>query len=414
MNLVAWILSLVVEWIRPLEPADPVLAAADADTLASIDEDLERDVAGFGPSEGARTVDGGAPEGIDPLADPLNDPLTDPLTDSLTVPIGSGLSASNPLWRLADRLLEWVAPAAAPAPGWVGWGLMLIVPALAIALLQQLFEGMGMLGGLLVLLLNVAVLYLAVPAGRLVRRLQSMAMLAAASEKAALRDLISRWLIDRPDPAIVHGRSGGRPTGEVAAATMMAPEPAGATSAAVRLGPAAADRLVFALPVIDGYRDVFAPLFWYVLLGPAAPIAYGFARLTAERREGLARRALLWIDWIPSRLAAASLAFAGRFDDAMLGLRAGHDAASLWQADSSMAPRPPVQALQLLLLPAAGGAIGVRLTDDAIEQSLRDASPEHEAPDAPPSPAAFAALRALLGRVGMIWGGLWLLAHLVG
>jgi adenosylcobinamide-phosphate synthase len=277
---------------------------------------------------------------------------------------------------------------------------MLLVPAVVIWVLQGLLESLGGIGSLLLLALHAVVLYLTVPMGRLVRRLDRLGLLAAAGERAAMREMVSRWSVEDRRGAVATHASGAAPR----AVTPLKGSLSGSLVAA---------RSTFALPVLDAYRDVFAPLFWYVLLGPAAPVAYGFARLAAERRTGVARRALYWIDWVPSRLAAASLAFAGRFDDAMLGLRAGHDASRVRPIDSP-GKRRQAQALQLLLLPAAGGALGIRLTDPAVEEALRDASPDHDPPEAAPTPAGFPALRALLGRTAMIWGGLWLLVHLVG
>lgn len=408
MNLLAWLLSLVIEWVRPLEPSDPALVPDAASSADDDDGTIDTMIAAGGETAASTSAPSAAtsPPGesgdrTDPATPASPAAAAEPTDDAAPHdPVGSGLSRSNPLWTLGDRLLELVAPSAASPPGWAGWALMLLVPAIVVWVLQGLLETLGGIGSLLLLALHAVVLYLTVPMGRLVRRLDRLGLLAAAGEKAAMREMVSRWSLDDRRGAVATHASGAAPR----AVTPLKGSLSGSLVAA---------RSTFALPILDAYRDVFAPLFWYVLLGPAAPVAYGFARLTAERRTGVARRALCWIDWIPSRLAAASLAFGGRFDDAMLGLRAGHDASRAGRAEAPE-KRRPVRALQLLLLPAAGGALGIRVTDPAVEAALRDASPDHDPPDAAPTPAGYPALRALLGRTAMIWGGLWLLVHLVG
>jgi membrane protein required for beta-lactamase induction len=397
MNLVAWILSLVIEWMRPLEPADAALASDDIDPPRAASPPLG-DAAVPGevvPPEGPTAVEdvltatnaGGAGDDVD--ADLL-----------ASDPVGSGLSRTNPLWGLADRLLEVIAPHPGKALGWAGWVGMLAVPAVAVAVLQALVGSLGAFGALLTIALHALVLYFTVPVGRLVRRIDRLSLLAAAGERAAMRVAVTRWSSgDRSGPNATFSGANQR-------ADVVTPLQGGLSGSMV------AARSAFALPLIDGYRDVFAPLFWYLLLGAAGPVAYGFARIAAERRAGAARSGLRWIDWVPIRLAAASLAFAGRFDDAMLGLRAGHDASAANRIDP-VVQKQPAFAQQLVLLPAASGALGIRLTDRAVERTVQAATPDHEPPDAAPSPASFPALRALLGRAAMIWGGLWLLVNLI-
>lgn len=63
-------------------------------------------------------------------------------------------------------------------------------------------------------------------------------------------------------------------------------------------------------------HELFAPLFWYLLLGPIAAIAYYFLRLAAEADDGAARKArelLHFADWPVARLLALSFALAGDF-----------------------------------------------------------------------------------------------------
>lgn len=64
-------------------------------------------------------------------------------------------------------------------------------------------------------------------------------------------------------------------------------------------------------------RQLFAPLFWFLLLGPVAALAYYLLRLCAEARvsavPALAARLLHLADWPVARLLALSFALAGDF-----------------------------------------------------------------------------------------------------
>ncbi|MCD6060767.1 MAG: hypothetical protein K0R03_766 [Moraxellaceae bacterium] len=64
-------------------------------------------------------------------------------------------------------------------------------------------------------------------------------------------------------------------------------------------------------------RELFAPLFWFLLLTPVAAVAYYFLRVAAEPGEqpaGVAARKLLhYADWPVARVLALSFALAGDF-----------------------------------------------------------------------------------------------------
>ncbi|GIZ12927.1 regulatory signaling modulator protein AmpE [Pseudomonas sp. NCCP-436] len=68
----------------------------------------------------------------------------------------------------------------------------------------------------------------------------------------------------------------------------------------------------------QAYQSFFAVLFWYLLLGPLAALAYRLLALTAERAElsGLRERAGQLrhaFDWLPVRVLAFSFALVGNF-----------------------------------------------------------------------------------------------------
>ena len=68
----------------------------------------------------------------------------------------------------------------------------------------------------------------------------------------------------------------------------------------------------------QAYQSFFAVIFWYVLLGPAAALAYRLLALTGERAgnpavQERARQLRHAFDWAPVRVLAASFALVGNF-----------------------------------------------------------------------------------------------------
>ena len=100
-------------------------------------------------------------------------------------------------------------------------------------------------------------------------------------------DEVSRELIAQADPAVLD-------------------EAAGAELARARHGLLA-----------EQLRQLFAPLFWFLLLGPVAGLAYYLLRLAAEGQQSatppLAQRLLHFADWPVARVLALSFALAGDF-----------------------------------------------------------------------------------------------------
>jgi AmpE protein len=70
----------------------------------------------------------------------------------------------------------------------------------------------------------------------------------------------------------------------------------------------------------QGFERWFAVVFWFVLLGPAAAIAYRLLFLLARRDDStdsdrdLARELLHYAEWLPLRLLGFAYALAGNFD----------------------------------------------------------------------------------------------------
>lgn len=130
-------------------------------------------------------------------------------------------------------------------------------------------------------------------------------------------------------------------------------------------------RLAIERGLVDAYRQVFAVLFWFVVLpGPAGAVLYRASVLLAEEWKGPmtgvepspvvqaraefghpARVLLVLLDWLPVRLTALSFAIVGDFEDAVACWRTQADR---WAAqDGGMAIG--------ILLASGGGALGVQL-----------------------------------------------------
>lgn len=67
----------------------------------------------------------------------------------------------------------------------------------------------------------------------------------------------------------------------------------------------------------ESLRQLFAPLFWFLLLGPVGALTYYLLRLNAEADDGaavqLARRMLSLAEWPVARVLALTFALAGDF-----------------------------------------------------------------------------------------------------
>lgn len=63
-----------------------------------------------------------------------------------------------------------------------------------------------------------------------------------------------------------------------------------------------------------GYQRWFAVLFYFVLLGPLASLAYRLLQISRQAPEReLAAKILFYLDWLPTRLLAAGFALTGNF-----------------------------------------------------------------------------------------------------
>jgi adenosylcobinamide-phosphate synthase len=124
------------------------------------------------------------------------------------------------------------------------------------------------------------------------------------------------------------------------------------------LGSGEIARLAIEAALVASHRHVFAPLFWFVVLGPAGPLVYRLAlafkdqwgiRRDAEfgRFGNFSTQAFAALDWLPVRATAIAFAVVGDFEDAVYCWR---NQALRWPDSCSG-----------ILLATGAGALGVRL-----------------------------------------------------
>ena len=152
------------------------------------------------------------------------------------------------------------------------------------------------------------------------------------------------------------------------------------------------------------HHGLFAPIFWFVLLGPAGALLYRLAHLlklewsfnsdaqTENQFNQFAHKAFDWLDWLPSRITAGCFAIVGDFEDA----------AYCWRTQATSWPD---KALGIILASGAG-ALGVKLGDPLPYRGVLHFRPELGLGDD-------ADADYLQSAVGLVWRVLILMVGLV-
>ena len=104
----------------------------------------------------------------------------------------------------------------------------------------------------------------------------------------------------------------------------------------------------------SAHHDLIAPIFWFILLGPAGAVLYRLAYLL-EKAWGnktaafgaFSKHAFAWLDWLPARFTAGCFAVVGDFEDAVY----------CWRTQAVTWP----DRAEGILLASGAGALGVRL-----------------------------------------------------
>jgi adenosylcobinamide-phosphate synthase len=173
------------------------------------------------------------------------------------------------------------------------------------------------------------------------------------------------------------------------------------------LTPGEVARVAIELGLTASHRNVFGPVAWFVVLGPAGAVLYRAASVLAARWTTAASpddaasdvfgrfavRVFEWIDWLPARLTAASFAVVGNFQDA----------ADCWRTQA----RSWADAAEGVILASGAGALGVKLGGELHEYGRVRYRPELGTGDD-------ADVDYLSSTVGLIWRALVMWMFLVG
>ena len=118
------------------------------------------------------------------------------------------------------------------------------------------------------------------------------------------------------------------------------------------------------------HQGLFAPIFWFVILGPAGALLYRLTHLAAQAWQGtedtlfnhFARKAFEYLDWLPARITAGSFAVVGDFEDAVY----------CWRTQASTGP----DQLLGIVLASGAGALGVKVGEPIPHHGVIEYRPE--------------------------------------
>lgn len=284
------------------------------------------------------------------------------------------LRSGNRLYGVFARYVSTIAQnfnAGQYRDGVISWLLAVVPVALATLIVYWLSHRAS---GLLALLWNIAVLYLALGFRQFSHFYTDVATALRSNDLARAREVLGRW----------RGASGHE------------------------LTPGEAVRVAIELGLVRSHRHVFGVMAWFVLLGPAGAISYRLAALLNDRwgaaREGetvvfgaFAARAFAVIDWLPVRLTALGFAVVGDFTGAVECWRGQ---AKTWRIRG-----------QGIVLAAAAGALGIKLGGVLHEQGGIEYRPQLGDLDGDE-----ADVDHMQAAVGLIWRALvlWMFLILLG
>jgi adenosylcobinamide-phosphate synthase len=241
--------------------------------------------------------------------------------------------------------------------GAIGWAVALAPLLVVAAGLYQLLHDLSVVAAWL---WNVAVLHLTMGFGQFSHPINEIQVALRAGDLPAARDRLERWC--------------GEPARDLNANEIA--------------------RLTIEHGLLTAHRQAFGAIAWFVALGPAGAVLYRGSAILADqwRARGqagtfglFAARIFSWLDWVPARLTAATLAIVGNFEDAIYCWR---EQAAGWSGRA-----------REIILASAGGALGVVLGGPIGQSGSLQLRPEAglgEEADAD----------ALEGAVRLIWRSL--------
>ncbi len=290
------------------------------------------------------------------------------------------LPARNPVYALAAALSDSTARylnAGRPRHGVYAW---ITLVGGVVLLTAAVFYPARSIHWAVALVIDVAVLYFAFGFRQFSRPLTRIqAALEGGDVSAAGQLLID--LKRRTDPGF---RAGDLSPGEIA-------------------------RQAIDIGLLEAHRHVFGVLFWFVVLpGPIGAVMYrmaafvnrrwnprpavGSAALPSDGFGRFAAAAFRVIDWVPARLTALGFAIVGDFEGALY----------CWRRMAAVARLQPLSS-RLLILGAAGGALGFRVLTESESAPLFDEPGQEGAGLSEPDPSAMRSAVGLVWRALVLW-----------
>ena len=274
----------------------------------------------------------------------------------------------QPLARLARRLEGWFN-AGERSHGVIAW--LLAVGALVLVA-GGVYAALHALNPVLVWLWNVLVLYLTMGFRQFSHYYTDIQLALRMDDLPHARKLLGEWR--------------GRPADYFSSSTIA--------------------RLAIEEALTASHRHVFGVLVCFLLLpGPTGAVLYRAAAFFAEAwgRQGdddaarfgkFAQQAFAVIDWLPSRLTAASFAIVGNFEDAIY----------CWRTQAEKWPASEAGRGLGIVLASGAGALGVRLGMPVVEAGELSDRAEM-------GTGAEADVDFMQNAVGLVWRALllWLL-----
>lgn len=273
--------------------------------------------------------------------------------------------------------LDWLQQLFAPYARWlerscndgknrhgiIAWVLGAFVPALVIAIIYYFLHKIH---GLLGVLFGVLVLYITLRFSRFGLRAEQILRALREQNIEEARSLYADWEVSEAEPYSA---------AEIA-------------------------RTSIETVLRRAHHGLFAPIFWFVVLGPAGAVLYRLGYLLTQEWQPqelntynqFTRQAFAWLDWLPARVTASSFAVVGDFEDAVYCWRTQ---ALAW-SDKALG----------VVLASGAGALGVRLGEPLPYRGIVQFRPELGLGDE-------ADADYLQSAVGLIWRVLILIVGLL-
>lgn len=217
--------------------------------------------------------------------------------------------------------------------GIIAWILGAFLPSLLIGIVYYVLLEVHVILGLL---FSIVILYFVLRFNRFGRPAEKIVTALRNENLSSARDIYAKWEGDETD---------NYSTPEIA-------------------------RLSIESTLKHAHHGLFAPILWFVVLGPAGACLYRFSHLLKQawqpRQENefnhFACSAFDWLDWLPARLTAGSFAVVGDFEDAVY----------CWRMQAQSWPDKHLG----IVLASGAGALGTRLGEPLSSRGVLQFRPE--------------------------------------